>query len=48
MMVETGGEGNDPMQSLGNSGLTEEEKTPWNLSRLRLHILPCCYEKRTR
>ena len=28
MMVETGGEGNDPMQSLGNSGLTEEEKTP--------------------
>ena len=26
MMVETGGEGNDPMQSLGNSGLTEEEK----------------------
>ena len=28
MMVESGGEGNDPMQSLGNSGLTEEEKTP--------------------
>ena len=28
MMVETGGEGNDPMQSLGNSSLTEEEKTP--------------------
>ena len=26
MMVETGGEGNDTMQSLGNSGLTEEEK----------------------
>ena len=39
MMVETGGEGNDPMQSLGNSGLTEE---------LQLRILPCCCRKRTR
>ena len=48
MMVETGGEGNDPMQSLGNSGLTEEEKPFRNLSRLRLHILPCCCRKRTR
>lgn len=28
MMVETGGEGNDVMQSLGNSDLAEDEKTP--------------------
>lgn len=28
MMVETGGIGNDPMQSLTNSGLEEKDKTP--------------------
>ena len=33
MMVETGGEGNDPMQSLGNSGLTEEEKKEQQILR---------------
>ena len=36
MMVESGGEGNDPMQSLGNSGLTEEEKTPSELSLIHI------------
>ena len=35
MMVETGGEGNDPMQSLGNSGLTDRKSTRLNSSHAR-------------
>ena len=46
MMVETGGEGNDPMQSLGNSGLTEEEKKEQQISVEQIVIGESTEEKK--